>query len=259
MINRVKTFTEKDCNKIQKTIYELDKLWINRSQERRYSFENQIHISRAPFWTLGAVSYLDHVASPSRYNKHRDYLNPVLVKKFGWIYDIIIEKLQGELDAPIVLDGFLSYPGFHIFAAKSGTTIEPEYLKLFEKPLGSIHVDVQYEEHHEYWQTFDKVNFKDEDIMSFTIPLDLPSGGGGLYTWADEVNPYSFNYTTTENKVSELQNERVPNLYNKGEMIYFVGHLLHQMMPGINVQPTDKRITVQGHGQKCDGIWRIYW
>ena len=259
MINRVKTFTEEDCNKILKTIYDLDKLWINRSQERRYSFENQIYITRAPFWTLGAVSYLDHVASPSRYNKHRDYLNPVLIKKFDWIYDIIIEKLQGELDAPVVLDGFLSYPGFHIFAAKSKAVILKEYTKLFEKPLGSVHVDVQYEEHHEYWQTFNEVNFKDEDIMSFTIPIDLPSGGGGLYTWADEVNPYSFNYTTTENKMTELKNEKVSNLYNKGEMVYFVGHLLHQMMPGINVQPTDKRITVQGHGQKCDGVWRLYW
>ena len=48
-------------------------------------------------------------------------------------------------------------------------------------------------------------------------------------------------------------------LYTEGEMIYFIGHLLHQMMPGVNVQPTDRRITVQGHGQKCDGVWRLYW
>ena len=180
MIHRVKTFTEEDCNRILKTIYELDKLWVNRSQERRYSFENQIHITKAPFWTLGAVSYLDHVASPTRYNKHRDYLNPVLMKKFGWIYDIIIEKLQGEFDEPVVLDGFLSYPGFHIFAAKTGDVILKEYTKLFEKSLGSVHVDVQYEEHHEYWQTFKEVNFTNDDIMSFTISLDLPSGGGCL-------------------------------------------------------------------------------
>ena len=216
MIHRVKTFTEEDCNKIEKTVDDLDKLWVNRSCERRFSFETETVISRAPFWTLGAVSYLDHVASPSRYNKHRNYLNPVLIKKFDWIYDIIIEKLQGELDAPVVLDGFLSYPGFHIFAAKSKAVILKEYTKLFEKSLGSVHVDVQYEEHHEYWQTFKEVNFTDDDIMSFTISLDLPSGGGGLYTWADEVNPYSFNYTTTENKMNELEHEKVPHQYNRG-------------------------------------------
>ena len=257
MINRVKTFTEKDCNKIQKTIYELDKLWINRSQERRYSFENQIHITRAPFWTLGAVSYLDHVKSSDQYDKHRDYLNPVLLKKFNWIYEIICEKLQGELGEPVVVDEFLAHPGFHIFAAKSGTTIESEYIKMFEQPLGSVHVDVQWEEHHDYWNTFKKVNL--EDTLSFTVPIKLPSSGGGLYTWADEVNPYSFNYTTNENKLAELESPAITNLYTEGEMIYFIGHLLHQMMPGVNVQPTDRRITVQGHGIKCDGVWRLYW
>ena len=257
MIHRVKTFTEEDCNRILKTIYELDKLWVNRSQERRYSFENQIHITKAPFWTLGAVSYLDHVASPTRYNKHRDYLNPVLMKKFGWIYDIICKTLESELQNPVVIDKFLAYPGFHIFAAKNGDFIAPEYMKMFEQPLGSVHVDVQYEEHHEYWQTFNTVNFK--ETMSFTIPIDLPSGGGGLYTWADEVNPYSFNYTTNETKLSELKSPTVSNSYTEGEMIYFMGYLLHQMMPGVNVQPTDRRITVQGHGQKCDGVWRLYW
>ena len=257
MINRVKTFTEKDCNKIQKTIYELDKLWINRSQERRYSFENQIHITRAPFWTLGAVSYLDAVKSITRYNKHRDYLNPVLIKKFNWIYDIIIEKLHREFQEPVVIDGFLSHPGFHIFSAKIGDTIEPEYLKMFEQPLGSVHVDVQYEEHIEYWKTFKEVDF--QNTLSFTIPIKLPKHGGGLYTWKDKVNPYSFNYTTNENKLDELESPSVPNLYTEGEMIYFIGHLLHQMMPGVNVQPDDRRITVQGHGIKCDGTWRLYW
>ncbi len=257
MINRVKTFTKEDCNKIETTVDSLDKLWINRSCTRRFSYENKMHISRAPFWTLGAVSYLDHVKSGDQYDKHRDYVNPVLYKKFNWIYEIITKKLQEALGEPVVIDKFLAHPGFHIFATKIGTTIEPEYMKLFEQPLGSVHVDVQWEEHHDYWQTFDEVNLK--DTLSFTVPIKLPSGGGGLYTWADEVNPYSFNYTTNEVKLSELEHPCVSNLYTEGEMIYFIGHLLHQMMPGVNVQPTDRRITVQGHGQKCDGVWRLYW
>ena len=257
MIHRVKTFTEEDCNKIEKTVDDLDKLWVNRSCERRFSFETETVISRAPFWTLGAVSYLDSVASPKRYSQHRDYLNPVLYKKFNWIYEIICEKLQGELGEPVVIDGVLAHPGFHIFAAKSGTTIEPEYLKMFEQPLGSVHVDVQNEEHYDYWQRYKTVDL--EETFSFTISIKLPSGGGGLYTWTDKVNRHSFNYTTNENKLSDLESSPISNLYNEGEMIYFMGHLLHQMMPGVNIQPTDKRITVQGHGQKCDGVWRLYW
>ena len=206
---------------------------------------------------MGAVSYLDAVKSITRYNKHKDYLNPVLIKKFNWIYDIICEKLHREFQEPVVIDGFLSHPGFHIFSAKIGDTIEPEYLKMFEQPLGSVHVDVQYEEHIEYWKTFKEVDF--ENTLSFTIPVKLPKHGGGLYTWKDKVNPYSFNYTTNENKLDELESPSVPNLYTEGEMIYFIGHLLHQMMPGVNVQPDDRRITVQGHGVRCDGTWRLYW
>ena len=157
----------------------------------------------------------------------------------------------------MVIDKFLSHPGFHIFATKTGSVLEPEYLKLFEEPLGSVHVDVQYEEHYDYWHSFKEVDLK--NTLSFTIPVKLPTHGGGLYTWEDEVNPYSFNYTTNENKLDELESPSVSNLYNTGEMIYFIGHLLHQMMPGVNVQPTDRRITVQGHGVKCDGVWRLYW
>ena len=181
----------------------------------------------------------------------------MLHKKFNWIYDIICEKLQRELGKPVVIDKFLSHPGFHIFATKTGSVLEPEYLKLFEEPLGSVHVDVQYEEHYDYWHSFKEVDLK--NTLSFTIPVKLPKNGGGLYTWGDEVDPYSFNYTTNKTKLDELESPSVSNLYNKGEMIYFIGHLLHQMMPGVNVQPTDRRITVQGHGVKCDGVWRLYW
>ena len=77
-------------------------------------------ISRAPFWTLGAVSYLDAVKSSEQYDKHRDYLNPVLHKKFNWIYEIICERLQGELGEPVVIDGFLAHPGFIFLLQKVG-------------------------------------------------------------------------------------------------------------------------------------------
>tara|TARA_B100000965_G_scaffold200981_1_gene167789 strand:+ start:686 stop:1459 length:774 start_codon:yes stop_codon:yes gene_type:complete len=257
VIHRVKTFTEEDCNKIETTVNNLDKLWVNRSCERRFAFENSMKISKAPFWTLGAVSYLDGVESHALYNRHRDALNPLLRKKFNWIYEIICERLQSDLKEPVVIDEVLAHPGFHIFAAKNGTTIEPEYLKLFEESLGSVHVDVQYEEHEKYWKKFKEVDLT--NTLSFTVPIQLPTHGGGLYTWDDKVDAYSFNYATNKLKLSELQCASVTNLYEVGEMIYFVGHLLHQMMPGKNIQPTDRRITVQGHGVKCDGVWRLYW
>ena len=120
MINRVKTFTKEDCNKIEKLVDNLHKLWVNRSCTRRFSYENSMKISRAPFWTLGAVSYLDAVKSSEQYDKHRDYLNPVLHKKFNWIYEIICERLHRELQNLSSLMGFFLILVFIFFLQKLG-------------------------------------------------------------------------------------------------------------------------------------------
>ena len=87
------------------------------------------------------------------------------------------------------LMGFLLILAFIFLLQKLGVFSEPEYVKLFEEPLGSVHVhvDVQYEEHYEYWNIFKEVDL--ENTLSFTIPINLPTHGGGLYTWEDEVDP----------------------------------------------------------------------
>ena len=136
VIHRVKTFTEEDCNKIEKTVDDLDKLWVNRSCERRFSYETETDC-RAPFWTLGAVSYLDSVASPDTYNKHKNYLNPVLRKK----------KLLGSMKSSAKnckenlanLSSLITFLFIHThltiyFRYKNWECYRPEYLKLFEEP-----------------------------------------------------------------------------------------------------------------------------
>jgi hypothetical protein len=30
-------------------------------------------------------------------------------------------------------------------------------------------------------------------------------------------------------------------------------------MPGYKLSDTDRRISLQGHGVKCDGVWRLYF
>ncbi len=263
MLNRIDIFTDDECKRIEDTVDKLDVLWINRSCTPRFVTENpsinsitqQKSSRRAPFWTLGAVSYLDGVEDYARYHKHKQALNPVLKKKFSWMYQIICDKFSEHMQEEFVVDDVLGLPGFHIFAAKRGQVIEDQYIKMFEQPLGSIHVDIQYREHHNYWQTFNEVDL--ENTLSFTIPIKLPKNGGGLYTWDIEVDRDVFNYNSNKNK--QPDEDPTVNPYHDGQMIYFIGHLLHQMMPGIDVKPDDKRLTVQGHGVKCDGIWRLYF
>ena len=47
--------------------------------------------------------------------------------------------------------------------------------------------------------------------------------------------------------------------YTIGKLMYHTGHVLHQIIPGYKLQDGDRRMTLQGHGIKCDGIWRLYF
>ena len=47
--------------------------------------------------------------------------------------------------------------------------------------------------------------------------------------------------------------------YTVGKLFYHTGHVLHQIIPGYKLQEGDRRITLQGHGIKCDGKWIIYF
>jgi hypothetical protein len=47
--------------------------------------------------------------------------------------------------------------------------------------------------------------------------------------------------------------------YNLGESFFFKGVLLHQIAPFISLEENERRITMQGHGLLCDGIWRIFF
>jgi hypothetical protein len=48
--------------------------------------------------------------------------------------------------------------------------------------------------------------------------------------------------------------------YQIGNMVLFKGNLLHQIAPFFEpVCENELRITLQGHGLKCDGKWILYF
>ena len=138
----------------------IDKLWIRRAPVPM------------DFFTIGAVTYMEGVTSINKYHRHRALLNPVLKKKFTWLYDILIEKLSAEVGKCELFD-VLAYPGFHVFGHKPGKPTHPDCAERFCKPLASLHVDIQYRDHADVWKTFNEVDL--EDTLSFTLPLELPS------------------------------------------------------------------------------------
>jgi len=42
-------------------------------------------------------------------------------------------------------------------------------------------------------------------------------------------------------------------------MFYFIGSLVHQIAPAYNADFNDRRLSLQGHGVKCDGVWQLYF
>ena len=252
---------------VELTLDDLDKLWLNRSM---------CH-PRVPFWTVGAVTYLEGCDSIDKYHKHRKVMNPVLRRKFSWLYDILEKKMSDELGEPFLCDDNLALPGFHIFGPKKGEMMNKNDMFYLEQPLASIHTDIQYKEHQSYWNRFKEVDL--ENVLSFTLAIKLPKHGGGLYIWDwaefDQEMIDTFNFQHNDNKVDVLKNkylwdngsvngydpkeEPLYEEYTEGSMVYFIGHLVHQIAPAKNCQPDDKRITLQGHAIMCDGIWRCYF
>jgi hypothetical protein len=212
------------------------------------------------FYTLGPATYIDCMFSNQVYNMMTMQTNPILKEYFGWLYDNVIYHLYHEV-GPCRLNDKLAYPGFHIFGCKPGQPPKPGTKDHMERPSATIHVDLQQEKHNEVWQDYQEVDL--DNCLSFTLCLEVPKTGAGLNTWEDEsVKCYEINDKYTKAiKSLEYGAYGPPTVipYIPGKMFYFIGPLKHQIAPAYDLTFNDRRITLQGHGVKCDGVWEIYF
>lgn len=232
------------------------------------------------FKTLGAASYLHYgnedagaEQDGSKYHSIKDKVNPILIKNFKWLYDIIIDKLSKELNNPCeISDQYnLAFPGFHIFYPYEGC----------EEVCHPAHLDYQWAYHLEYLkEKFELVD--DSKFLTFTLSIKLPHNGAGLYYWnlPDDNKQYSFAesedivqetlnsandlFSKSNGSISKEEYETVTNPsilnYKEGFMTMFTQPVLHQIMPFFKGwKEDDIRITLQGHGIMCDNIWRLYF
>jgi len=245
------------CNSIINTLENYQSFWVPR----------QLLICH----TIGAASgYVERnfdikpsfpMNSIFDYYEQSRHLNPFLFDNFSWIYEIIFQKFSNIIGPCELLDP-LGYPGFQIFGHKPNCFNKIEDILLMQQPNGNIHTDKQHEVHMHIWNEFKNVDLT--NILSFTLSIELPSTGGGLCSWDSEsIKKHEIDDKFTKMIKNSNYYKKMNNLsvisYKIGSLFYFVGPILHQIAPGFEIKPTDRRITMQGHGIMCDNIWRIYF
>ncbi len=213
-----------------------------------------------PFYTLGAAAYLDLGFGACPVD---DYLSDA-GSLWGWAGDAVLTimdrvraALASRLEDPVAYSPRFPSPGFHIFI---GAAIPTYDCSRNAADCASAHFDMQ----HRYipWERW----YADVDLtrtISFTLPLKLPSRGGGLTLWES---------LTLERLRADLEGGVFPDIasaahavprrtipYTPGRLVVHGGHVLHQSAGIARATVSDERITLQGHGVRADGVWRLYW
>ena len=208
-----KVFTKKEAQEFAKKVKQDRHLWKTKN---------------ILMHTLGTASYLEGTSGFNYYKKEYTKTNKLLKKRYNKLFDILLNYFQKRVPESKVKYRF-ALPGFHIF----------ECNKLFSLPVASVHKDLQYK------------NLKftsNEDIdynntLSFTLTLELPPTGGGLFTFED-------------NKKSKVN-------YKEGYIVCHNGMSTHMIAPSPSVNDDNNyfRITLQGHGlyDKNSNTWWLYW
>ena len=241
MIRLIPVLSEQQCTEVAHVVHRLRASWIPRGPTA----------SRSRFFTLGAAGYLDGSrsrSSPEHYMQAAERFNPVLSRHFSWLYHLLRDRLEEELDTPTAyVEGF-ALPGFHVWLP-GGIPTGPT----------SVHFDLQYRDLP--WEPRFSLDF--DRTISFTLAIKLPGCGGGVDLW-----DFSYAQARADARqtgtlgIAEAQ-QVLPMThvaYRTGALCLTVGTFLHRITQIARVGSSDERLTVQGHGvQETNGTWLLYW
>lgn len=231
---------------------------------RLYQLKSAWHSIRPGLSVLGTPLWLR--GNP---NMDTEIANRVLDKYFGDLYQAVFGTLENLLEAPVrAMEGY-SRPGFHIFESLHGEdpVVSPSEVhydsELFAALFDSLPADKK---------RFKKEEFFDPDTtLSFTLALQVPKNGTGLFVWPTLQREEIMSYTTALDVnrfaamaclLSRHQREFVD--YRVGELVKHNGQQVHWIAPmqldgRTAIAAGEKRITLQGQGIKHDGVWEIFW
>ena len=223
------------------------------------------------YHTLGSVSHIDRLPDGQINKDNIDFFNKhnkILKNNFQYLYDIIIKKVNEMFGQCEITDDVPS-PGFYIYGGKRKESI-PE-----KSPHGDfggytdIHADGLFLMLDYKWQEYGGAT----DSFGMTLSLEVPSSGTGILIWDQpDIGLYSNNDYAKRSKLFDFsKNTRnievlrdniknpVPEFieYKPGNAFWQHGGVYHAVGYPIDTLTTDRRITMQIFGVKCDGIWRL--
>ncbi len=194
------------------------------------------------FYTLGTPSYLDAAISYSIYLSRCTGSNITLKAIVSPIINaipIVFSRLLGIPQSNIRHLQNTCLPGVHIFTFTANSN-------------GHRLTDFHRDRQHTLIQPLIQPVLQNASFfepISFTLPLQLPTTGGGLLM---------LQQSSKDNQNSLHLERRI--LYSCGQIVVHDGQNLHRIDDSYKVCETDCRLTLQGHGLIVDDdSFYYYW
>jgi hypothetical protein len=218
----------KDCDSVREQVVGLKQHWKMRGKGGH-------------FFTLGAASYLDAVDRNKGYRIDASEINRVVLAHFGWLYERIRRGFERLLEQSVAYDMELALPGFHVFIFDGADQSN-------DRPSTRAHFDMQW--------MHAMPGHRPEETLSFTLPIEEPSGGCSLEIWPIHRDAIEAGFDALR-FAADRPSQTLR--YVPGHMLVHDGLLLHAIGRASVTNPQGYRITFQGHGAKVFGQWKLYW
>ena len=221
--------TKQECQTAVEDLTRLKQHWIRLRED-------------APYFSFGKGNYNYIGVNMEEYYSIANRFNPVLKTELGWMYEKVVEQMSDHLGARVVLKNNASYPGFHICLN------DP----VFEKYSKNYHVDLHFRKLQ--WSREPELT----EILSFTLPIALPSLGGGMNVKEIRIQEtYGLSEEAAARLIDSTNHEFYP--YRLGQLAVHDGLTYHQIAPFKKTMPGDQRITLQGHAVLDRKRWELFW
>lgn len=213
---------------------ELEPKWIKRGEG---------------FATLGVAAYLDVICSdePERtYYNRVAANNAIITQHFDWLLERIRWAIKHRFEMPTELAQDVALPGFHIFYGP-GITLHDKDSQHFDLQCRSMRWPFVPDE---------------TQLLSFTLPIELPAGGGGLDYWTfTEADFIRLEHLGRKPSMAQIARTKpvIRHPYYVGRLAIQIEPVIHRISAIRSTEAGDHRFTLQGHAVGRNGTLVLYW